>query len=77
MIDGWPDPQGGVVTYLVWLDGQDDEVVLLAETELRSTGERRPPPSPGRPATSIRVSEAGAVLGEAQYTVIADVIDLL
>jgi hypothetical protein len=78
VIDGWTDVSEGDFAYLVFVEGRGEQTVwLLTEAELTPIGERLPPPQPGRPATSTRVSEAGGVLGQVDYIILDAVSDYL
>src|SRR5260370_28546037 len=56
--------------YAIWVDGLDEEW-MVSETDLEPTGQRLPTPPPG-PASSLRVSVSGELLGRERYVVVDD-----
>ncbi len=54
--------------YAVWVEDMGDEW-MVSERDLEPTGQRLPAPRPA-PASSLRVSESGELLGQESYIVV-------
>jgi hypothetical protein len=54
--------------YTIWVDDTDEEW-MVSDADLEPTGQRHPAPQPG-PASSLRVSESGDLIGRESYIVL-------
>jgi hypothetical protein len=65
-------PEDDEVLFAVWVEAVG-EIFMVRPRFLTSTGERMPPPQPGRIASSTRVDERGRVLGRETYVIVDQV----